>query len=514
MPIYSHRELTESQTIDCDVCIIGSGAGGGMLAEGLAQAGFDVVMLEAGEHRTQKDFNMDEGVAFARLYQEGGLRATDDLSITILQGECVGGTTTINWTTCFRTPDPILTQWQHRYGLTDLTNENLTPHFEAVEKRLNISEWPKALANANNQIIFRGCEALGWESTALKRNVKGCANSGYCSMGCPVNAKQGMLVTTIPAAVEAGMRLYTNTRADVLVQKNNRIDSISASVWNPDTRRKTGVTMTIRPKITVSACGAINGPALFLRSGINDNNRVGLRTFIHPVVAMGAVFDEPIHGFYGAPQSASTHHFFDRGPTEIGYFIEAAPTHPMLAATAASRFGISAQDFMAKLSHMGFLIAIHDDGIIDGDEGGQVSLRSDGRVSIDYPIRPALARAFQHAHHSLGELALASGAKKVQSLHLDPVSIHQKSDLALLDRKKYGALEHGIFTAHQMGGLAMGSDPKWSVVNPEHRHHRIKNLYVVDGSVFPTSVGVNPSQTIYTLAHRARSIITDALRSS
>ena len=215
----SHRELTGSQTIDCDVCIIGSGAGSGMLAEGLAQAGFDVVMLEAGEHRTQKDFNMDEGVAFARLYQEGGLRATDDLSITILQGECVGGTTTINWTTCFRTPDPILTQWQHRYGLTDLTNENLTPHFEAVEKRLNISEWPKALANANNQIIFRGCEALGWESTPLKRNVKGCANSGYCSMGCPVNAKQGMLVTTIPAAVDAGMRLYTNTRADVLVQR-------------------------------------------------------------------------------------------------------------------------------------------------------------------------------------------------------------------------------------------------------------------------------------------------------
>ena len=155
----------------------------------------------------------------------------------------------------------------------------------------------------------------------------------------------------------------------------------------------------------------------------------------------------------------------------------------MLAATAASRFGISAQDFMAKLSHMGFLIAIHDDGIIDGDEGGQVSLRKDGRVSIDYPIRPALARAFQHAHHSLAELALASGAKKVQSLHLDPVSIHQKSDLALLDRKKYGALEHGIFTAHQMGGLAMGSDPKWRCGQPRTQTPQDQILYVVDGSV-------------------------------
>ena len=514
MPIYSHRELTTSQEIKCDVCIIGSGAGGGMLAEGLAQAGMDVVMLEAGEHRTQKDFNMDEGIAFARLYQEGGLRATDDLSITILQGECVGGTTTINWTTCFRTPNEILELWQQRYGLTELTHANLAPHFEAVENRLNISEWPKELANANNQIIFRGCKALDWESTPLRRNVKGCANSGYCSMGCPVNAKQGMLITTIPSAVEAGMRLYTNTRADVLVEKNNRIDSIAASVWNPETRRKTGVSLTIRPKITISACGAINGPALFLRSGINDNGRVGLRTFFHPVVAIGALFDEPIHGFYGAPQSASSHHFFDRGPTEIGYFIEAAPTHPMLAATAASRFGAAAQAFMSKLSHMGFLIAIHDDGIIEGDDGGQIGLRSDGRLSIQYPIRAPLARAFQHAHRSLAQLAMAAGAKEAQSLHIDPVRIHQASDIDLLDRKQYGALEHGIFTAHQMGGLAMGSDPKWSVVNPEHRHHRIQNLYVVDGSVFPTSVGVNPSQTIYTLAHRARTIITDALRSN
>ena len=108
--------------------------------EGLAQAGFDVVMLEW--RASTKTSTWMKGLP-ARLYQEGGLRATDDLSITILQGECVGGTTTINWTTCFRTPDPILTQWQHRYGLTDLTNENLTPHFEAVEKHLNISEWPK-----------------------------------------------------------------------------------------------------------------------------------------------------------------------------------------------------------------------------------------------------------------------------------------------------------------------------------------------------------------------------------
>ena len=183
----------------------------------------------------------------------------------------------------------------------------------------------------------------------------------------------------------------------------------------PRPAAKTGTTLTIRPKLTVSACGAINGPALFLRSGINDNNRVGLRTFIHQVVAMGAVFDEPIQGFYGAPQSASTHHFFDRGPAKSDISLKRPQLTPCWLPQPASRFGISAQDFMAKLSHMGFLIAIHDDGIIDGDEGGQVSLRKDGRVSIDYPIRPALvAEPFQHAHHA-GWWRLPQGPKGTES---------------------------------------------------------------------------------------------------
>lgn len=512
MTIFTHKTITENQSIECDVCIIGSGAGGGMLAEGLAEAGLNVVMLEAGEHRTRKDFDMDEGTALSRLYQEGALRSTADLSIVILQGESVGGSTTINWTTCFRTPEYILGIWREKYGLSELTTKALTPHFEAVERRLNISEWPKELSNANNQIIHDGCEKLGWESIALRRNVKGCANSGYCGMGCPLDAKQGMLVTTIPSAVSSGMRLYTNTRADVLTEKNGRIVSVEASVWDPETRRKTGVTLNIRPKITVSSCGAINGPALFLRSGINDNNRVGLRTFIHPVVAVGAQFSHKINGFYGAPQSASSHHFFDRGPNEIGFFIEAAPTHPMLAATAAGRFGKSAQKFMGDLSHTGFLIAIHDDGIIDGDEGGVVSLRSDGRVHIDYPIEPALQRSFLASHEALCELALAAGANEVQTLHVDPVLLKSTDDISELSNRSYRALDLGIFTAHQMGGLSMGTDPSTSVVNSDLRHHRIENLYVVDGSVFPTALGVNPSQTIYTLAHRARQTIIDALK--
>lgn len=511
MKLFSHKDIERSQDLECDVCIIGSGAGGATLAAGLAEEGFDVIMLEAGQHRWRKDFNMDEGEALQNLYQESGLRTTADLSISILQGQCVGGSTTINWTTCFRTPERILKLWQSKYGATELSSELLKPHFEAVEARLNVHPWPKESINPNNRVILDGCEALGWEASTLRRNVKGCANSGYCGMGCPVDGKQGMLVTYIPDALKSGMRLYTNVRAERIEYSMTQAEQVIAQVWNPQTNRFTGKTLRIRAKIIVSSAGAINGPALFLRSGLNNNGLVGTRTFLHPVVGISAQFKEQINGFYGAPQSASSHHFIDRGNDKVGFFIEAAPTHPMLAATALSVFGTDQQLFMKNLAHSSFLIALHVDGILEGDNGGTVSLKSDGRINIDYPISDQLKEAFLASHQALCKLALAAGAEQVSTLHPEPLVLKSSNDLPSLSSKTYGGLEHGIFTAHQMGGLRLGSDPATSVVNPNLQHHQLNNLFVVDGSVFPTALGVNPSLTIYALAHRARATIKNLL---
>ena len=385
MPIYSHRELTTSQTINCDVCIIGSGAGGGMLAEGLAQAGVDVVMLEAGEHRTQKTSNMDEGVAFARLYQEGGLRATDDLSITILQGECVGGTTTINWTTCFRTPEPILELWRHRYGLTELTPENLTPHFSAVEERLNISEWPQELANANNQIIFRGCKTLG--KSTPQAQCQRLRQLGLLQHGLSRQRQAGHAHHTIPAAVEAGMRLYTNTAgADVLVQKNNRIDSILRKrLGSRDPPQNRNHAHHSAPRLpSPPVVQSMAQPSFCVLESTTTS--AWMRTFIHPVVALGAVFDEAINGFYGAPQSASTHHFFDRGATEIWLFHRSGPHTSHACRHSRLKVWGRLTVFYGQAQPHGLSDCHHDDGIIEGDDGGQVALRNDGRLSIQYPI--------------------------------------------------------------------------------------------------------------------------------
>jgi len=498
--IFDYTQLTQTQDISCTVCIIGSGAGGATLAAQLTQQGHDVVMLEAGSNRYTKHFNMNESEAFTHLYQEGGLRATEDLSISILQGATLGGSTTINWTTCFRTPSRILSIWRKRFGLHKFTDEYLQPYFEKVEKRLNIQPWSEASANENNKVIVNGAKALDWEYSVLRRNVKACANSGYCGMGCPVGAKQGMLLTTIPDALNAGMRLYCNTHALHLNSSNTQVERVVAEVVDPRTNKATGVRINVKAKIVVSSCGAINGPALFLRSGLNNKNIIGKRTFLHPVIGVAAEFEKPIKGFYGAPQSISSHQFIDRGQDKIGYFIEVAPTHPILASTAASSFGANQQLFMKKLSNLSFLIAIHADGIHPEDSGGSVSLRPSGRPKISYPVSPLLQEAFSHSHTSLAKIALAAGAKNCHTMHVQGSLIESNNDIAKLQQQEYGALKHGIFSAHQMGGLPMGKDPNISIVNPKFRHHTLENLYVVDGSIFPTALGVNPSQTIYTLA--------------
>lgn len=510
--ILDYTTLTRATDISCEVCIIGSGAGGATLAAQLCAQGIDVVMIEAGSNRYAKHFNMNEAQAFNTLYQEGGLRSTEDLGIAILQGATLGGSTTINWTTCFRTPDRILDIWQNKYGLRALSPENMAPYFAAIEKQLNINPWPEEAANNNNKVIAKGAKALGWEYGVLRRNVKGCANSGYCGMGCPIDAKQGMLVTTIPQALEAGMRLLCNTRAIRIETSTTRAERLRAEVINPQTKKTTGIPINIKAKVFVSSCGAINGPALFLRSGLDDKNLVGKRTFLHPVIGLAAQFAKPINGFYGAPQSLSSHQFIDRGANKIGYFIEVAPTHPVLSSTAASSFGASQQDFMKNLAHLSFLIAIHADGIHPQDQGGSVTLSKSGNPIVRYIPGEPLKEAFAHAHRSLAQLGLAAGAEVCHTLHTRGLQIRTKDDIDQLSTREYGTLRHGIFSAHQMGGLPMGADPNQSIVNPQHRHHNIKNLFVVDGSVFPTALGVNPSQTIYSLALRAAPFIKDAVR--
>lgn len=502
--IVEGASITGPVEVDCDVCIVGSGAGGAVLAAGLTARGLSVVMLEEGPSVSRKDFSLREADAFPMLYQERGTRATADLAITILQGRSVGGSTTVNWTTCFRTPERILAHWAEHHGVSWLDPAVLAPHFEAVEARLGIAAWPEALVNPNNATLLRGCRALGYEASVLSRNVRGCANSGYCGLGCPVDGKQAMHLTYLPDAVAAGLRLYADVRAERIEVRDGRAVAVHGEALDRHSGRPLGFSVKVRARKIVASGGAINTPALLLRSGIDQGGLVGRRTFLHPVVSVMGVYPERIAPWQGAPQSVGSHHFIDRGADKIGFFLETPPIQPMLAATAMSAFGTSEADFMGKLPHLSGYLALSVDGLLPGDDGGVVSLRADGRVRVDYPIRPALAEAFHAAHVEMTRIHRAAGASAVHTLMVRPPErLEGEAPDAWLDRARYGAHEHSIFTAHQMGGCPMGDDPKRHVVDRELRVRGVEGLHVVDGSVLPTALGVNPSQTIYGLARWA-----------
>ena len=294
---------------------------------------------------------MLEAEAYSSLYQESSARKTKDRAINILQGRCVGGGTTVNWTSSFRTPEATLLHWASEFGIRGLSAAELAPWFARMEERLGIAPWPVA-ANENNQALRRGASALGISSGAIPRNVKGCWNLGYCGMGCPTNAKQSMLVTTIPGALARGATLVTRARAWTIEHDRVRASTLHCAALDAGGTDATARKITVRAQTFIVSAGAIGSPALLIRSKAPDpHSIVGKRTFLHPAVVSAALMPNRVDGFAGAPQSIYSDHFL-MGPPEgpLGYKLEAAPLHPMLVATTLPGHGVAHAEWMRKLS--------------------------------------------------------------------------------------------------------------------------------------------------------------------
>lgn len=501
--------------VEADVAIIGTGAGGGTAAEILSARGLHVVMIEEGPHRTSADFHMREAQAYPDLYQESAGRKTKDKSITILQGRSVGGSTTVNWTSSFRTPAPTLAVWQQRYGLHDLSQAELAPWFEMMEKRLHIAPWATE-PNENNAILARGAARLGIPTRVIPRNVHGCLNLGYCGMGCPVNAKQSMLVTTIPAALKHGAKLYSRMRAERLVLRGETVTELQCVQMDDRGISPTPNTLTVRAKQFILAAGAIGTPALLLRSALPDpNGLTGKRTFLHPVVISAALMPDDVDGFAGAPQSIYSDHFIERQPVEgpIGFKLEVPPLHPILTATTFTGFGNAHAQTMANFSKAHAMIALLRDGFHDESRGGAVELKSDGTPLLDYHLSPYLWEGARRALRTMAQIQFAAGASTVMPLHEDAVPYRNLRELdAALDRLPMEPLRTRVVSAHVMGGAAMSADPKEGVVDSHGRHHHLANVSIFDGSVFPTSIGANPQLSIYGLVARNASALARALK--
>ena len=497
------------EKITCDVVIIGSGAGAGITAELLTKAGLQVVMVEEGPLKSSSDFNQKESEAYPQLYQESAARKTEDKAINILQGRCVGGSTTVNWTSSFRTPAATLQFWQDKFGLKDYNTDALSPYFEQAERRLNIGPWLTP-PNENNDLLRRGAAKLGIPALAIARNVKGCWNLGSCGMGCPTNAKQSMLVTTIPAALDMGAQMLVETRAERFELANGRVSalicSFAASNTAPARIDKARKAIKLVAKHYVLAGGAINSPAVLLRSGAPDpHGTLGKRTFLHPVVMSSAVFEQKVEAWAGAPQTIYTDHFLDTqaidGP--IGYKLEAPPLHPIIFASTVPGMGQAQHDLLKAFPHNHTLLALMRDGFHDQSRGGSVKLRGGGSPVLDYALTDYVMDGARRALLSMMEIQFAAGATKVLPLHEMARTYTAWSEARdAVNALPMKPMLTKIVSAHVMGGCSLAASEKQGVTRPDGVHWQIENLSIHDGSLFPTSIGANPQLSVYGVVNR------------
>jgi len=498
-----------------DVVVAGSGAGGGVTAEILAEAGLNVAIVEEGPLASSAEFRMREREAYPRLYQESAGRQTQDKAITLLQGRCVGGSTTVNWTSSFRTPEATLRHWREAHGLAQASAVALDPWFLRMEERLAIGPW-NVPPNENNDALRRGCEKLGIAFGAIPRNVKGCANLGYCGLGCPINAKQSMLVTTIPAALDRGATLVHRGRVMRLEMGNDRVGACEVRGVASSGAAPSGYRLRLRARHFVLAAGAIGSPAILMRSHAPDPHLVaGRRTFLHPTVVSAAVMPQGVEGFHGAPQSIYSDHFLDGAAPDgpVGFKLESAPTYPILVSITLPGFGAAHARWMARLPHAQVVIALLRDGFHEGSPGGRVRLRDDGTAVLDYRMSPYLWEGVRRAYLAMAEIQFAAGAAEVMPVHESAaVARSWREARALVEALPMRSLAARVMSAHVMGGCAMGAEPRRSVVDEAGRHHQLGNLSVHDGSIFPTSVGANPQLSIYAQAARLSSALAAELR--
>ena len=503
--VHGGKHAALPSLMSCDVVIVGSGAGAGITAELLARAGLDIVVVEEGPLHSSTDFNQRESEAYPNLYQESAARKTADKAINILQGRCVGGSTTVNWTSSFRTPSATLRHWQQHFGLAELTDETLSPWFLQAERRLNIGPW-LAPPNENNDLLRRGAAKLGIPAATIQRNVKACWNLGSCGLGCPTNAKQSMLVTTLPVALDKGARLVVQTRAQSFELTRNRIEALVCVPVNNDGSVASNATTRIVAKHYVVSGGAINSPALLKRSNVPDPHGVlGTRTFLHPVVISAATFEQKVEGWNGAPQTIYSDHFLGTQPIDgaIGYKLEAPPIHPLIFASTLPGYGQAQADMLRQFPNTHSLLALMRDGFHEQSIGGTVTLRSDGTPLLDYPLTAFVMDGARRAFLSMAEIQFAAGARSVLPVHeMAAAYTNWTQARDAINALPIKPLLTRVVSAHVMGGCGMAGTERLGVVRVDGQHWQVPNLSVHDGSLFPTSIGANPQLSVYGLVNK------------
>ena len=476
-----------------DVVVVGSGAGGAMVARAAARAGLSVVVAEEGRRWSVEELrNGDPLDRYVGLYRDGGSTvAFGRPSVVLPMGRAVGGTTVVNSGTCFRPPLDVLRRWRDDHRLDMADPDALAPYLDEVEATLRTAPVPMAIMGNNGRALLRGAEALGWAAGPLVRNAPGCDGCCQCALGCPHNAKAGVHLNALPQACAAGARIVADARVDRVLTEAGRAIGVQG-------RRPDGTVFEVLAPRVVIAAGATETPGLLWRSGLGGHPEVGRNLAIHPATSVAGRFEGPVVAWEGVLQSA----FSDELHETERIMIEATATPPGLGSMALPGYGADLLARIADAEHHALLGAM----IGDRSSGRVRSVR--GRTIVTYALAPDDAERLRVAVGAMGNLMLAAGAGEVILGLPDPerTSARNREEL---DDIVAGMDPRDLHLAalHPTGTVRAGGDQQAAPVDGEGRLRGVDGVRVADASIIPSCPEVNPQVTIMALA----SAVADAM---
>jgi choline dehydrogenase-like flavoprotein len=487
--VASARELKDGERLRAAVIIVGSGAGGGVLAAELAEAGVDVLVLEEGGFARSEEFVPEASEAIRTLYRDGGASMTiGNPPVIFSEGRTVGGSTVINGGMSWRTPEPILERWRKDDGVHAITPESMAPYFDRVEAFINAAHQDPESMSRDNELLKEAADRKGWAVVPNIRNQVHCAGTNNCAFGCSSGAKRSVLVTYVPRALAFGARIVTDLRAQAV-----EFDGTTARRVRCHVAGRPGVTVWAEAPVIVLACGAIQTPALLLRSGFRSKSgRVGTDLSLHPNTKVQAVMKEDIYAWKGVHQAYQVREFQERGVV-----FAAVNIPPALLAMTAPAYGPALFELMQdyhKVLNAGLLL--------EDTTTGRVRLGPGGIPLTFYALSDHDAERLVEATTILCELLFEAGAQRIAAPFDGFPDLHGPDDIAKLRKQTVPKSALDLFTVHMMGTARMGDDPKRHVCDSYGKVWGADGLWVSDASLFPSPIGVNPMETIMALSTR------------
>ena len=491
------RDHRGELSLSCDVVVVGSGAGGMVAATILAESGLSVIVVEEGKNVPPEiQGKLRQSQSLRHVWRDGGMSVALGLggspTINVTVGVGVGGSSIVTGGVCLRVPEGILAPWSRELGLSELTPEGLDPFYSEVEEAVHVEEVPVSMQSRSTQLFGIGAEKLGHPIRPLTRNTKGCNGCGRCNFGCPEQAKMSVDISYMPRLFAAGGQLFSDCLVQEVVHQNGRATGVRGRLLNGDHRAK-GDRFTVHAKVVVVACGGLHTPVLLSSSGLAPfGSQIGRRLTLHPGFRVFARFDEEVRGWEGAMQSAYTPAFEHDHVTLMSLFVPGSVIAATMPGAGPDHF-----ERVRTLPHIAMFGAmIHDEG------PGRVRRNIFGREPIvTYRMSPKDRKAMFRGIRLLGETFFAAGARELYMpvLGAEPVDA---DGFRRFELEKVPATRIESGSQHPLGSCQLSIAASEGGSDPDGKVWGTENVFVCDGSVLPTSLGVNPQMTIMAMATR------------